>query len=107
MSLLRNVERVQQIHRMIKFKRTGTPEEFAGKLGLSVSTMYGIIKELKTLGAPIGYCRFRRSFLYTQPVEFTIGFVGPTRLEHTELAAVSGGADLSIVSIRAGCGGAA
>ncbi|MEL6276146.1 MAG: hypothetical protein AAFU03_13685, partial [Bacteroidota bacterium] len=74
MSLLRNLERAARMHRYIKFKRTGTPEQFAAKMDMSVSSLYGVIKELKELGAPIGYCKFRQSYQYTRPVEFQAGF---------------------------------
>ncbi|MEM9836775.1 MAG: hypothetical protein AAF828_09755 [Bacteroidota bacterium] len=74
MSLLRNLARAERMHRMIKFKRSGTPEQFAAKMDMSLSSLYGAIKELKELGAPIGYCKTRQCYHYTETVEFRIGF---------------------------------
>lgn len=87
MSLLRNLARAERIHRLIKFKRTGTPENFANKMDMSLSSLYGVLKELRELGAPIGYCKFRESYHYTEPVEFKVGFESPS-LSQQELRSV-------------------
>lgn len=72
------------MHRLIKFRRTGHPEVFARKMGMSLSGLYGMLKELKTLGAPISYCRFRESYVYVRPTEFFAGFRA-TELNDQEL----------------------
>lgn len=95
MSLVRNLERAQRIHRFIKFKRTGTPQEFAEKMGLSQSMLYNVLGEMKQLGAPIGYCRFRQSYIYTRDVDLKAGFYPPLVLEKKfELQNVQGGAKI-------------
>lgn len=93
MSLVRHIERAQRMHRFIKFKRTGTPEEFASKMGVSQSMLYNIINEMKQLGAPIGYCRFRQTYLYIKEVELKAGFFPPFSLDtRRELREIQGGA---------------
>ena len=43
-------------------------------MDMSLSNLYGVLKELKELGAPIEYCRFRETYQYTELVEFKFGF---------------------------------
>ena len=63
------------MHQFIKFKRTGTPEAFAEKMGLSTSLLYRLIAELKALGAPVHFCFHRQSYVYYEQVELQLGFV--------------------------------
>ena len=101
MSLVRHLERAQRMHRFIKFKRTGTPEEFANKMGLSQSMLYNILGEMKQLGAPIGYCRFRQSYVYTREVDLKAGFYPPLVIDQRqELQSVQGGAKIISVYPR-------
>lgn len=90
MSVLNKIERIKRMHRMINFRRTGSPEQFARKLDVSQSMLYILIKELKALGAPVVYCRYRESYEYLYPVEFKIGFETPS-LNAQELKATYGG----------------
>lgn len=92
MSLVRQLERAERMHRFIKFKRTGSPEEFAEKMNLSLSMLYVVIKEMKQLGAPIGYCRFRQSYVYTKEVELRAGFFPQYEMLNVDVRAVQGGA---------------
>lgn len=93
MSIISKIERIERMHKMINFKRTGSPEVFASKLGISQSMLYILIKEIKTLGAPVVYCRYRESYEYLYPVEFNAGFNTPS-LNASELRATYGGTAL-------------
>lgn len=92
MSVINKLERIERMHRMIRFKRTGTPESFAQKMGVSQSMIYVLIKELKQLGAPIVYCRYRESYEYLYPVEFRAGFETPSMTASEMQATYGGGA---------------
>ncbi|MEL6971793.1 MAG: hypothetical protein AAFZ63_26810 [Bacteroidota bacterium] len=83
MSLIRKIERIERMHQMINYKRTGTPESFARKLGISQSMLYVLINEIKALGAPVVYCRYRESYEYLYPVEFAAGFKAPVVMNQT------------------------
>ena len=63
------------MHALIKFRRTGTPEKFAERMGISVSMLYRLISQLKEMGAPIHFCHQRQSYAYYESVELQIGFV--------------------------------
>ena len=90
MSLLKKIERIERMHILIKYKRTGSPKQFANKLNLSQSMLYIIINELKEMGAPIVYSKFRESYEYEHPVEFQFGFNAKELDEH-QLRQTSGG----------------
>ncbi len=88
MSIVNKIERIERMHQMITYKRTGTPESFARKLGVSQSMLYLLINEIKGLGGPVVYCRNRESYEYLYPVEFKAGF-------HTSDLARAGGPSAS------------
>lgn len=74
MTLSKHLQRLQLMDNMIRHKRSGTPEQFARKIGVSTSQLYKLINELKALGAPIGYCRSRQTYMYLKPVILNLGF---------------------------------
>lgn len=71
--------RLVRIDYMIRQKATGTPAQFAEKIGISERSMYGYLKLLKEFGAPIRYSRLRSSYRYTEEGNFCIGFIEPNQ----------------------------
>ncbi len=63
MQAIKQLNRLKKLDTLIQQGKTGAPEEFADRLGLSRSQLYNILEELKDLGAPIEYNRSARSFL--------------------------------------------
>jgi predicted transcriptional regulator len=45
-------------------KATGTPEEFAEKLGIKRSTLYQSLQEMRDMGVDIRYSCTRQSYYY-------------------------------------------
>ena len=74
MSMHKQIERMRRMHGLIKFRRTGTPEQFAERLGISNSLLYRILGEMKAMGAPIHFCHQRQSYAYYEPVDFRLEF---------------------------------
>lgn len=68
------IHRVKFLDRSIRSQCTGTPEELAEQLGLSVSTLYQYLRAMRNAGAPIVYSKQHKTYLYLYPVEFTYGF---------------------------------
>lgn len=66
--------RIQQIDRLIRLRRTGTPPELAEQLGLSESSLYNYINYMRDAGAPILYSKKRKTYYYLYQVQFTYGF---------------------------------
>jgi predicted transcriptional regulator YheO len=65
MKKFENKEFYERIDQMIKMKMTGTPNEFACKLGISESHLYRIINYLKERAScPIFFDKSRNSYVY-------------------------------------------
>jgi hypothetical protein len=64
MSLLKYIERLQRMDMLISMMSTGTPGEFAGKLGLRRSTLFQSLQEMREMGVDIRYSCFRQSYYY-------------------------------------------
>ncbi len=65
MKLLEQIERINRLHELIKYKRTGTPEQLAKRLSLSTSMIYKLMEELKFKEAPIEYSRQLKTYYYS------------------------------------------
>jgi predicted DNA-binding transcriptional regulator YafY len=59
----------------IRSKGTGSPPEFAQKMGVSERSLYEYLKVLKDLGAPIRFSRQERSYYYENGGQFQISFL--------------------------------
>lgn len=74
MKLFDYIDRLKIIHKLVEEQKTGSPEEFAKRLGIKRSTLYFIFEELKSKGISIVYSRQIRSFYYEYPINFSIGY---------------------------------
>lgn len=72
MSFFKTIERISRLHYFIKEECTGKPEILSTRLGISRSSLYNIIDELKSYDAPIDYSRRRETFYYTKTFELSI-----------------------------------
>jgi len=84
---------------LIKLQCSGSPIEFARKLGISESHLYYSLKELKDWGLPIVYSRVKGSYCYSEDVRLDI-YVAIRDLKREEKIVISGGEvnDLSFFS---------
>lgn len=64
MALIKYVERIQRIDSLIHLRATGTPEEFAYKLGIRRSTLFQSLQEMREMGVDIKYSYNRQSYYY-------------------------------------------
>lgn len=67
MDFIKQIERINIIHKLISVEQTGTPLQFAKKLKLSKSQMYNVLDTFKDFNAPVKYCKKRESFYYSAP----------------------------------------
>jgi predicted DNA-binding transcriptional regulator YafY len=74
MPIQRYANRICRLDQLIRLKCTGSPDELAGKIGISKRMLFEYINDMKDLGAPISYCSFIRSYHYNGNGEFFIGF---------------------------------
>ena len=82
--ILKITERLSYINHLIKLKQTGSPKEFASKLGISERCWYKLRDELiNDLELPIAYCNYRKTYYYSVDGSLEIGFK-PLSSEKTE-----------------------
>ena len=91
MPLQKYVERLERLHLLIKRKGTGPVDELAHKIELSRRQTLEYISEMKEMGAPIRYCKYRQTYYYTRDVKLTIGFSEPSELSDSDAAMLNGG----------------
>jgi len=65
---------LQRLDQFIRRKRTGSPPEFARKMGISERSLYEYLKVLKELGAPIRFSRQEHSYYYEVEGQFFVSF---------------------------------
>jgi predicted DNA-binding transcriptional regulator YafY len=65
MILFKQLELLRRAHTMIRSAHTGTPADFARRLGISERRLYEVIGEMKALGAPVRYTRLGRTYYYS------------------------------------------
>ena len=72
MKVFEYLDRISLLHKLVSGERTGTPEELARRIGVSRTTLYELIDELKSRGAPIEYSKSAKSFFYSQPYDIAV-----------------------------------
>ena len=65
MLLHKNLRQLMRLDELVQKKRSGTPEVLATKLCVSRRTVFRLIDQLKSLDAPICYCRQEQRYFYT------------------------------------------
>jgi len=68
------LERLLYIDYLIRTKSGGTPKQLARKIGVSERTLFETLQHMKNLGAPISYCRTRKSYHYKTEGKFCFEF---------------------------------
>ena len=68
-------QRLNHIDHLIRIKGTGTPHEFAEKIGMSERSVYEYIRLMKEFGAPVSYSRERKSYYYLHEGSFIVRFL--------------------------------
>ena len=66
MTLLERIELLKRIDGLIRRKATGKPEDLANRLGVSRTSVFRHLKDLKEMGAPIIYCKPKDTYVYTE-----------------------------------------
>jgi len=74
MKALEQLERLQRMNQLIKNERTGSPDEFSQRLGISRRQLYSYIENIKDMGADIGYSKNRRTFYFCNGHEVEISY---------------------------------
>jgi predicted DNA-binding transcriptional regulator YafY len=72
MKVFEYLDRIGKMHKLVQRRRTGTPVEFAQQLGVSRTSLYELLDELRSRGAPIVYSKSTKTFYYSQPYDISV-----------------------------------
>lgn len=72
--MLKQIQRIERLHHLIKLKATGSPKQCARKLEISERQLYNTLNLMKELGAPVYFYLSIGSYCYEHEVEFEFGF---------------------------------
>jgi predicted DNA-binding transcriptional regulator YafY len=72
MKVFEYLDRISMAHKLVSRQKTGTPDEFACQLGVSRTSLYELIDELRLRGAPIAYSKTAKTFYYRQPYDISV-----------------------------------
>ena len=75
MKVFELIDRLQLFNKLVEERKTGTPEEFAERLGIKRRTLYEFVDELKSHNVPISYSRVSKTSFYTRAVDFKLSTV--------------------------------
>lgn len=87
---IRNKDIIEQMDQLIRLKATGTPEEFAVKLNISVRKLYRLLNKLKDINCPIVYNNYRKCYEYSYEGSIIIKF-DPKTSEFPDMSKIRGG----------------
>ena len=91
MTFNEQLELIERMHHLIRLNATGTPEEFARKLGYSERQVFRLVNAMKGKGFPIAYCKTRQTYYYEKEVIFRFEV---TVVEEEEKVTVRGGKNI-------------
>lgn len=72
--MLKQIQRIERLHQLLKLKATGSPKDCAGKLEISERQLYNTLELMKALGAPIYFNIAIGSYCYEYEVKCSFGF---------------------------------
>ncbi|MFT7156055.1 MAG: putative DNA-binding transcriptional regulator YafY [Parvicella sp.] len=80
--MLKQIQRIERLHQLLRLKATGSPKECALKLDISERQLYNTLEQMKVLGAPIYFDSGARSYAYEYETACSFGFTTKnTRLD--------------------------
>lgn len=86
MPTLKYINRIRRIDQLIRLQNTGGPAELAKKIGVSERIVYDYINFMRELGAPIKYCPYTNSYIYTEEGRLQITFKGKNPVEQKKFS---------------------
>jgi hypothetical protein len=73
-AMVKQAQRINRLHNLVRLKATGSPKDCAEKLKISVRQFYRLIDLMKELGAPIYFDLYANSYTYEHEVKWSFGF---------------------------------
>ncbi|GET30778.1 hypothetical protein [Prolixibacter sp. SD074] len=74
MTFIERLNKLEQMDQLIRLRATGSSKEFARKIGVSESSLFRLLNDLKDLGAEIRFNTTKTSYCFCCAEEFKIGY---------------------------------
>lgn len=100
MNVFSKLNKLEQLHKLVKEQKTGSPFELSNVLEISRSSLYILIDELKSFDCQIHYSRKRQTFYYKSEVELTVKWKVTPIEEISELRKFNGGCFTFLIPSR-------
>lgn len=97
MIISKYLSRLQRLDQLIRQNQTGTPKDLAQKMGISERQAYNYIDDMKALGLPISYDRYRQSYYYEEPVKLSVD-ISFKNLSSGEIIKIEGGSSSNFLN---------
>jgi predicted transcriptional regulator len=87
------LDKISIFNRLVEQKHTGTPKEFAERLGMGRSTLYEVIDELHSRDVDVKYSRKSRTYYYKNIVSMEVRLIVKRldELDDDEAKKIAGG----------------
>ena len=72
--MLKQIERIERLHQLIRIKATGNPKTCAERIKISERQLYNTLELMKELGAPIYFDFAAGSYCYEEEVHCSFRF---------------------------------
>ena len=91
MSIKKHKERIEHFNYLISHRMTGTPKQCAKRLGLSRSSFYEFLEDLRLMNIPVAYNPEKKQYEYQAEGKIVFGFVSDEKLNENEMFKIKGG----------------
>jgi hypothetical protein len=90
MTIFKDLFLLQQVDYLIRIRATGTPEQLANRLGICKRNALRLIAQLRDVGFPVAYDKFRFTYYYTREVKISFELI----VDNTHLLKIKGGKNI-------------
>jgi transcriptional antiterminator len=74
MNFVKQIERLILLNRLISQQNTGSPEDIAQRLNVSVRQVYNLLEMIRDLGIEVCYCKKSKTYYYENSDKLHIDF---------------------------------
>jgi predicted DNA-binding transcriptional regulator YafY len=78
MTAIKYINRLKYLDYLVRTHATGSPEDLANKMGVSVRSIYDYLNDLKELGAPVKWSIQKESYIYSEEGKLELCFISET-----------------------------
>ena len=84
MAFIEQLQRLQRMDGLIHRKGTGTAQELGSLVGIARSNVFNYLDILRSLGAEIDYCEFRKTYFYLNNTRPRLSIISASNSENMQ-----------------------